>query len=280
MLINLINSSMLKRTILSISTLSLLGLLSACSSSSSTSQDDRYQMKNDRAPQSAPDVSKVEDAHPKYEPYSRQGNKRTYTVRGKSYTVMPSAKDFSQSGYASWYGSKFHGHLTSNGETYDMYSMSAAHKTLPLPSYVKVTNEANNKQVIVRVNDRGPFHEGRIIDLSYAAAYKLDMLGSGTAKVNIETIHIESPESMALDELKDDSVHIIQVVASKDQVRINVLAKELEAKYKVPASVESANGFYRLLLGPIGQSYLANKLLLQIKQDGYPQSYLRAPTKK
>ncbi|WP_405127373.1 septal ring lytic transglycosylase RlpA family protein [Shewanella donghaensis] len=275
----MIQNDMLKKSLLSLSAIALCGALSACSSSSPTSQDDRYQLKDDRAPKSAPDVSKVEDAHPKYEPYSRQGNKQKYTVRGKSYNVLPSAKDFKQSGNASWYGSKFHGHLTSNGETYDMYSMSAAHKTLPLPSYVRVTNEANNKQVIVRVNDRGPFHEGRIIDLSYAAAYKIGMLDHGTAKVSIETIHIESPESMALDGLKDTSEHVIQVVASKDQVRINVLAKQLEAKYQVTARVESANGFYRLQLGPIGQSYLANKLLLQLKQDGYPNSYLLAPKK-
>lgn len=275
-----IKYDMLKKSLISLTLVGLCGALAGCSSSSSSSsQDNRYQLRDDRAPKSAPDVSKVEDAHPKYEPYSRQGNQQNYTVRGKSYQVMSSAKGFKQTGGASWYGSKFHGHLTSNGETYDMYSMSAAHKTLPLPSYVRVTNEANNKQVIVRVNDRGPFHEGRIIDLSYAAAYKIGMLQQGTAKVSIETIHIESPESMALDELKDSSVHFIQVVASKDLVRINVLAKELEQKYQVPAKVEAANGFYRLQLGPIGQRYLANKLLVQLKQDGHPNSYMMYPKK-
>ncbi|HAH03554.1 MAG TPA: septal ring lytic transglycosylase RlpA, partial [Vibrio sp.] len=97
---------------------------------------------------------------------------------------------FTEKGKASWYGKKFHGHLTSNGEIYDMYSMSAAHKTLPIPSYVKVTNTDNNKTTIVRINDRGPFHEGRIIDLSYAAAYKLDVLRTGTANVEIEVITV------------------------------------------------------------------------------------------
>ncbi|WP_394130467.1 septal ring lytic transglycosylase RlpA family protein [Shewanella maritima] len=254
----------------------LFGLLSACSSSPSTptSQDDRYQIKHDRAPTDAPDVSKVEDAHPKYEPYSRQGNNMTYTVRGKSYTVLTTGKGFKESGDASWYGSKFHGHLTSNGETYDMYSMSAAHKTLPLPSYVRVTNLDNNKQVIVRVNDRGPFHPGRVIDLSYAAAHRIDMLKTGTARVAIETIHFDSPESLALSELREDKIHYIQLLASKDKLKVNMLARELEEKYQVPSHIISGDGLHRLQLGPIGLHHVAEQLLQKVKQQGYPQSYL------
>lgn len=149
---------------LALITLALITLgLSACSSnpeksskksSSKSSQSGRYSMTHDKYPDDAPDVSKVKNAVPKYEPYSRQGN-RNYTVLGKSYKVLSTGKGFSETGHASWYGAKFHGHLTSNGETYDMYTMSAAHKNLPLPSYVKVTNLENNKQIIVRVNDRG-----------------------------------------------------------------------------------------------------------------------------
>ncbi len=248
--------------------LSLFFILAACSS-----QNSRYKISDDRAPKNAPDVTKVEDAHPKYEPYSRGGNPKTYTVLGKSYEVMPSGKGFSQSGVASWYGAKFHGHLTSNGETYDMYSMSAAHKTLPLPSYVKVTNIANNNSVIVRVNDRGPFHDNRIIDLSYAAAHRLDMLKTGTANVNIEVIYIENPESIALVQLQNTSLYYIQVIASSDKNRIDQLATQLASQYEVDTRIEQAGELYKLQLGPLGQQQLADKLHLQLQQNGYPNSY-------
>lgn len=148
----------------------------------------RYSMKHDKAPDRPVDVSHVKDAVPRVEPKSRGGNKSPYTVLGKRYYVMPSAQGYTEVGTASWYGKKFHGHKTSNGEVYDMYKMSAAHKALPLPTFLKVTNLANNRQVIVRVNDRGPFHGNRLIDLSYAAASKLDMLKKGTAKVRLEAI--------------------------------------------------------------------------------------------
>ncbi len=231
-------------------------------------------MADDKAPSNAPDVTKVEDAHPRYEPYSRGGNKKNYTVLGKTYQVMDTGKGYQATGIASWYGSKFHGHLTSNGETYDMYSMSAAHKTLPLPSYVRVTNLDNSKQVIVRVNDRGPFHEGRIIDLSYAAAHRLDVLKTGTAKVKIEVIYIDNPESVALAELKESKLHYIQVLASSNKSKVEQLAKNLESKYQLKTRLLSANNLYKLQLGPIGQHQIATKLNEKLKSDGYPQSYL------
>ncbi|MGB1262038.1 MAG: septal ring lytic transglycosylase RlpA family protein [Cognaticolwellia sp.] len=152
-----------------------------------TAPPSRYQQKHDSIPTRLPNASELHDATPRSETPSRGGNKN-YQVFGKPYQVMSSAKGFSQSGIASWYGRKFHGHLTSNGEIYDMYAMSAAHKNLPLPTYVKVVNNANGRSVIVRVNDRGPFHQNRIIDLSYSAAYKLDMLKTGTANVTITAI--------------------------------------------------------------------------------------------
>ncbi len=148
----------------------------------------RYKVSKDYGPDSIVDVSHVKDAVPKVEPLSRGGNRSSYEVLGKTYQVLKSAKGYKERGGASWYGKKFHGYLTANGEKYDMYGMSAAHKSLPIPSYVKVTNMANDRQVIVRVNDRGPFHKGRVIDLSYAAAAKLEMLDSGTAQVEIEVI--------------------------------------------------------------------------------------------
>lgn len=160
--------------------ITLVSLISACSS-------DRYKDKHDSTPTRLPSEAELSDAIARAEPYSRGGNK-DYQVFGKDYQVLNSAHGFEETGIASWYGKKFHGHLTSNGEIYDMYSMSAAHKNLPLPTYVKVTNTENKKSVIVRVNDRGPFHQSRIIDLSYSAAYKLDMLKTGTAQVKITAI--------------------------------------------------------------------------------------------
>ena len=128
------------------------------------------------------------DAVPRPEARSKYGNGPTYEVFGKRYTVMPSSAGYQERGVASWYGKKFHGNLTSNRETYDMYRMTAAHKTLPLPTYVRVRNLRNNKSIVVRVNDRGPFVNNRIIDLSYSAAMKLDMIKDGTSLVEVTAI--------------------------------------------------------------------------------------------
>ncbi len=133
------------------------------------------------------------DAVPKPEPRSRYGNGPVYEVFGKRYTVMPSSSGYRERGVASWYGKKFHGNLTSNREVYDMYGMTAAHKTLPLPTYVRVRNLSNGREIIVRVNDRGPFVHNRIIDLSYSAALKLDMVKSGTSLVEVEAISFDEP---------------------------------------------------------------------------------------
>jgi rare lipoprotein A len=133
------------------------------------------------------DVSRIPNAVPKVEPLSRTGNK-PYTVRGKRYYVMNSSKNYRERGIASWYGTKFHGHYASNGERYNMLAMTAAHKNLPLPTYVTVTNLKNNREVIVKVTDRGPFENNRLIDLSYAAAKKLGMLGHGTAPVEVRAL--------------------------------------------------------------------------------------------
>lgn len=136
------------------------------------------------------------DAVPKSEPYSKRGNPESYVVLGKRYFVMRSNQGYVEKGIASWYGKKFHGRDTSSGERYDMYAMTAAHKTLLIPTYVRVTNLENNRSIVVRVNDRGPFHQNRIIDLSYAAAEKLDMVRSGTALVEVRVVGSESPATM------------------------------------------------------------------------------------
>src|ERR1044072_540008 len=134
------------------------------------------------------DISVIPDQVPKAEPRSAKGNPPFYTVLGKRYFVMDKAEGYLERGVASWYGPGFHAAATSNGERYDMYAMTAAHKTLPLPAYVQVTNLRNGRSVVVRVNDRGPFKDGRIIDLSYTAASKLDMLKDGTTFVEVRAL--------------------------------------------------------------------------------------------
>ncbi len=132
-------------------------------------------------------LERVADAVPRREPLHKFAN-RPYEALGKRYVPLTSVQPFRQSGLASWYGKRYHGQKTSSGETYDMYAMTAAHATLPIPSYVRVTNLANGRSVVVRVNDRGPFKSDRVIDLSYVAAYKLGFIQAGPARVEVEAI--------------------------------------------------------------------------------------------
>ncbi len=152
--------------------------LSACGSLS----------RSDYGPSRSMNMKHVPDLVPRNEARSKQGNPSTYVVRGKRYYVKQSSAGFVERGIASWYGRKFHGRKTSNGETYNMYAMSAAHKTLPIPTYLQVTNLRNGRSTVVRVNDRGPFHDNRIIDLSYAAASKLGIVETGTGLVEIRAV--------------------------------------------------------------------------------------------
>lgn len=174
----------------------LLGL-AGCASSPQTSSS-RYALAQDRAPSKDIDVSGLPDARPRYEKGRSAGNKSPYSVWGKTYRVLDTNDGYVARGTASWYGEKFHGHRTSNGETFDMYEMSAAHKTLRIPSYARVTNLDNGRSVIVRVNDRGPFHSDRLIDLSYAAAKKLGYQSKGTAHVEVAAITVRPDGSMYL----------------------------------------------------------------------------------
>ena len=160
----------------------------------------------DTVPDYIPDVDAIPEPVVRAEPRSRGGN-RAYSVLGKSYKVMDSADGYVEEGGASYYGNKFHGRRTSNQEVYDMYAFTAAHKTLPLPSFARVTNLANGKSVVVRINDRGPFHAGRIIDLSYAAAVKLGYRQQGTARVRVEALRpgsetlVAKADTTAMDKL-------------------------------------------------------------------------------
>ncbi|MCU4675441.1 septal ring lytic transglycosylase RlpA family protein [Catenovulum sp. 2E275] len=203
------------------------------------------------------------DPTPIYEVPSRGGNK-DYQVLGKHYKVLKTSEGFSEEGVASWYGKKFHGHLTSNGETYDMFAMSAAHKTLPLPTYVKVTNLANNKQAIVRVNDRGPFHDGRIIDLSYAAAFKLGVTKSGTAKVKIEALH-SAPG------------FYVEVENAQQQAELSDKSAAIAALFQIPTKVIESSGAFRLIAGPLTEQSQAMDLVNNLNQSGYPQAKIYQP---
>ena len=162
----------------------MLALLAACSS---TSKKGGYYKDDGPGANPPSNLDRVTDAKPRAEPLHRAAN-RPYEVFGKKYVPLASVRPFHQRGVASWYGKRFHGQKTANGETYDMYAMTAAHPILPIPSYARITHLKSGKQVIVRINDRGPFHSGRVIDLSYAAAHRLGLLGTGSGEVEIEAI--------------------------------------------------------------------------------------------
>ncbi|MBQ4831685.1 septal ring lytic transglycosylase RlpA family protein [Pseudoalteromonas sp. MMG010] len=237
----------------------MLLLLNACSSGSTS----RYSMEHDAAPVRAPTALEMQDA--KVVPVIKSASAgRPYTVLGKSYTPMLDETGYSEYGIASWYGRKFHGHNTSNGEVYDMFAMTAAHKTLPLPSFLRVTNTANGKSVIVRVNDRGPFHQDRLIDLSYAAAYKLGYYNQGTAKVKLEAITLSNSAKKTY----------IQVAAGSKLTNIQALAAQLRQQYKIPTNIIRKNNLYKLHLGPIKNAQHAQTVLNKLKQSQYKNAFL------
>jgi rare lipoprotein A len=153
---------------------------------------------SDGRPDKAPDLDQVSEPVPRPEPRSKYGNPDSYVVFGKRYQVMPTSNGYRERGIASWYGTKFHGRKTSSGEPYDMYQFTAAHKTLPLPTYARVTNLKNGRSIIVKINDRGPFHDNRLIDLSYAAAYKLGIAGAGTGLVEVAAINPDAPQPQTI----------------------------------------------------------------------------------
>lgn len=242
-------------------------ILSACSNNFG-----RYQQQHDSTPTRLPNAIELRDAIPRDEAKSKGGN-RDYQVRGKSYHVLSSAENFTQTGIASWYGKKFHGHLTSNGEIYNMYSMSAAHKNLPLPTYLKVTNLDNNKSVIVRVNDRGPFHQSRIIDLSYSAAYKLNMLKTGTANVRIEAITNFSNATPNVLTKNKQTPNYIQILATSNKQVAQQKAKKVSAMLNQPVKVQRANQLFKVHVGPINDLATLNLVLNKIQKKGYPKAF-------
>ena len=252
----------------------------------------RYTMEKDSAPVVPYKEPDMADAVAYYEPY-REINQQAYRVMGRSYTPLKTGKGYIEEGGASWYGQKFHGHLTANGETYDMFAMTAAHRTLPLPSFVKVTNLDNGTTAVVRVNDRGPFHSDRIIDLSYAAAKKLRFHQKGTARVKLETIYVDKDQSVTVGNSPPlsyadylASLHptdrktasspapvFIQVAALADAENARQVSMALSSLYQVPTEMPLIENIYRLRLGPLHDAALVTELLETLKRNGYPNAY-------
>lgn len=261
-------------------------------------------MSSDAYPDRQVDVSKVADAVPRVEPLSRSGNQSTYQVLGKRYHVLSSSKGYSQTGRASFYGQKFQGYDTANGEQYDMYTMSAAHRSLPLPTFVRVTNLTNDRSVIVRVNDRGPFHDDRLIDLSYAAASRLDMLGAGTARVRVTAIDPrqwqarhnnnqqvaarteDSPgasraqgidassgqKSVPVTSSNDpNSVVYLQVAALGSDEHAQALKDKLEARLSRPVRVTRHAAMHRVQVGPLDDPIMVESVRSELHEAGYDQ---------
>jgi rare lipoprotein A len=258
----------------------------------SKGQDSRYRDRNDSVPTGNPlDVSKLVEPTPHWEPRSAYGNKSPYTVLGHTYRVLPSARGYVERGIASFYGNKFHGYKTSSLENYDMYQFSAAHKTLPLPSYARVTNLANGKSVIVRINDRGPFHANRLIDLSYAAAVKIGIWPAGTGTVEVRAIDPAHPEDTpapvaAAAPVREPGVAnpvpvagaspaiYLQVGAFSEAANADRLAQRLRAanlgQVQVIQLQSNGQAIRRVRVGPLPDAERADEVARRIEAMGLP----------
>jgi rare lipoprotein A len=233
--------------------------------------------KQDGAPNRHVDVNKINSAVPKTEPLCKYGNPSSYTVNGNYYRTLKSSKGYEETGIASWYGTKFHNVLTSCREPYDMYKMTAAHTTLPLPTYVKVTNLENGKQIIVRVNDRGPFEKNRLIDLSYVAAKKLGILAKGTGLVRVTAIDPNTPKKISTKTIKISPQKrpkiYLQVGAFKNLQNANALASKINnsitaASCRVYSGHDSNKQLiYRVQVGPITKVNTADKITEQLENS-------------
>ena len=246
--------------------------LAACSSSPPAAPTNpnagRYSISQDRAPTRILSIAEIPEVIPEPITRTRAGNRSPYTVLGNSYTVLPTEEGYSERGVASWYGEKFHGHKTSNGEIFDMYLASAAHKSLPIPSFLRVTNLDNNRSIVVRVNDRGPFHGDRLIDLSYAAATKLGYLDSGTARVQLDAIVASASSRDRAENLSDlapvssrvlntsGGSQYLQVGAFSEMSTARAVSNQIEKMTNIPVIIRSINTssnkvLHRVRVGPI-----------------------------
>jgi len=225
-------------------------------------------------------LDKIPDAQPKYEALSKRAN-RPYVAFDKKYFPMKKIIPFKEEGYASWYGKRYHGRKTSIGETYDMYQMTGAHKTLPLPCYIKVTNLKNNRSVIIRVNDRGPFIDERIVDLSYAAAHRLEIIQNGSELVKIEMVNpssvvknIEKPNQNSSPSIKS---FYIQAGAFSNQDNASFLINRLsKIKFKNSLSIKilNKNSLHLVTIGPYASKKIAEEALKNVTKKIQLNSFI------
>jgi len=228
-----------------------------------------------REPEDGPSLSSikaedVKDAQPRPEPRSRYGNHSPYEVFGKKYYVLNSAAGYRQRGTASWYGSKFHGRRTSSGEPYDMHLATAAHKTLPLPTYAEVTNLDNGRRVIVKINDRGPFKDDRLIDLSYGAALRLDMIATGTAHVEVRVI---DGTTMASADPGQITETWLQAGAFGKRESAEGLARKLNRSDLKPVSIHDEDNLFRVWLGPYRSNIEIEEIIQRAIELGFERPH-------
>lgn len=242
----------------------------------------------DSAPSAPPKAEQMRDAVPKKEPRSKYGNMASYQVFGKTYYTLASNKGYVERGIASWYGNKFHGRRTSSGEPYDMYKMTAAHKTLPLPSYAEVTNLDNGRRVIVRINDRGPFHGDRLIDLSYSAATKLGITAKGTGRVEVRAIDpdnyagqqkVNQPQQVAAqNSTLENVVMFLQVGAfstfSKAEQIKNRIQQEISERVHINPFNSQGNALYRVRVGPLASVEAGQQLAERLLRLGFSETQM------
>lgn len=217
----------------------------------------------------------VKDAEPKPEPRARYGNHSPYEVFGKKYVVMDSSRGYHEKGTASWYGSKFHGRRTSSGEPYDMHLATAAHKHLPLPTYAEVTNLDNGRKVVVKINDRGPFKDDRLIDMSYGAALRLDMVRTGTARVEVRAIDVGGGSEIAHAESAKavTSGTWLQAGAYSRREGAQRLVHSLENANLVPVSIHDTDGLYRVWLGPFASATETERVIERAIELGFDRPH-------
>jgi rare lipoprotein A len=226
------------------------------------------------------DLAGIPDAIPRLEARAARGNPPFYEVDGHRYFVRDSASGYVERGIASWYGTKFHGRETSSGEPYDMFQMSAAHRTLPLPSYARVTNLSNGEQVVVRINDRGPFVDNRLIDLSYAAAVRLDIVGTGTGLVEVQVLEPQDPD-MPEDALPAEPVTgnpriFLQAGAFSDLDNAQRVATRLRLANIYNVALYTLEGetpvLWRVRVGPLADVDEVDRVMARMQRAGFPDA--------
>jgi rare lipoprotein A len=264
-----------------VSAAALCVLLAACSALTRRAPPQRAPLP---APAPAPvppppaGIESIPDAVPRSEPRSAHGNPPFYEVLGRRYFVLAAADGYLERGVASWYGPTFHGGNTSSGEPYDMYGMSAAHKTLPLPTYARVTNLRNGRNIVVRINDRGPFVANRLIDLSYTAAAKLDMIREGTTLVEVRALTPGVPDELTRSAQSPPPSLYVQAGAFSDVHNAQHLLERLHAAGLASAFIvsplEGKSRLYRVRLGPVGSVAEFDQLAARLAALGIPDARL------